>query len=124
MMSTEGFLAKLRRLDIRVWVEDGRLRCSAPEGTLTPALQAELSQRKSEILALQPSPAAAAAPATPPIARIDRTRKIPPSFGQQRLWFIERMAPGVAVYNITSPICLRGELDVAALQRSLREIVA
>jgi len=50
-MMTREFLEQLKASDVRVWVEDDRLRCSAPQGVLTPALQAELLKRKPEILA-------------------------------------------------------------------------
>ena len=123
MTSIEGFLARLRRQDIRVWVEDGRLRCSAPEGALTAALQAELSQRKEDILASIHAKAGASAPASPAIGTLDSDREVPPSFGQRRLWFIESMAPEVAVYNITMPFCFEVDLDIAALRSSLASIV-
>src|SRR5712692_2150956 len=122
MMRTAAFLAKLRRLDVQVWIGDGRLRCSAPEGTLTADLQAELSRRKDEIRDLLANAAAQSSP-SPSIEPIDRDRRILPSFGQQRLWFIEQMALGVALFNFTGGICLEGSLDVAALQSSLAEIV-
>jgi len=44
------FLAELGRKDIRVWGEGERLRCSAPEGALTPELRDQLRHRKGEIL--------------------------------------------------------------------------
>ena len=50
-MSTFEFLSHLKTLDIRVWAEGDRLRCSAPSNTLTPKLQEELRSRKTEILA-------------------------------------------------------------------------
>ena len=52
MNDTALFLSNLRQLDVRVWAEDGRLKCSAPRGTLDPEIRAELSARKVEILAL------------------------------------------------------------------------
>ncbi len=41
---------------------------------------------------------------------------------QQRLWFMEQMNPGTAVYNLPSCFRLRGQLDVRALQRALDAI--
>lgn len=46
-----------------------------------------------------------------------------PSFSQQRLWFLDQMMPGTAVYNLSEALRLTGALDVAALERSLNEIV-
>ena len=45
-------LAELRRLGIRIWSEDERLRISAPRGVATPEIQEELSRHKHAILEL------------------------------------------------------------------------
>ena len=47
----------------------------------------------------------------------------PLSYGQQRLWFMQQLAPESTNYNV--PIALRfaGELDLPALMASLNEIV-
>ena len=47
----------------------------------------------------------------------------PASFAQQRLWFLERLEPGQAVYNMPRAMRLRGRLDVRALRGALQEIV-
>jgi len=48
---------------------------------------------------------------------------LPLSFGQQRLWFIDRLQPGTSAYNLSRALRLTGQLDVAALERALGEIV-
>ncbi|XVV07120.1 amino acid adenylation domain-containing protein [Actinosynnema sp. CA-248983] len=48
----------------------------------------------------------------------------PLSFGQQRLWFLEKFSPGGAVYNIPLGLRLRGPLDRAALKHALDAVVA
>ncbi|HEU4557815.1 MAG TPA: condensation domain-containing protein, partial [Longimicrobium sp.] len=57
------------------------------------------------------------------LEKIGRTRTAPTSFAQERLWFIDRLEPGSAVYNMSAAWRLGGELDEAALERSLGEIV-
>ena len=47
----------------------------------------------------------------------------PLSFAQQGLWFLDRLDPDSALYNIASAIQLQGTLDVPALQHSLEEMV-
>ncbi|MFL5539299.1 MAG: condensation domain-containing protein, partial [Longimicrobiaceae bacterium] len=47
----------------------------------------------------------------------------PLSFAQERLWFIDRLEPGSAVYNMPMARRLGGALDESALERSLSEIV-
>src|SRR2546421_6006707 len=47
----------------------------------------------------------------------------PVSFAQQRLWFLDQLEPDNPFYNIAQAVRLTGPLDVAALVRSLNEIV-
>ncbi|MFO0758967.1 MAG: amino acid adenylation domain-containing protein [Byssovorax sp.] len=53
------------------------------------------------------------APGAPPV--LDRA--------QERLWFLEQLAPGTAAYHIPVALRLRGPLDEAALDRALVRIV-
>ncbi|MCY1071409.1 amino acid adenylation domain-containing protein [Nannocystis sp. RBIL2] len=57
------------------------------------------------------------------IARAPRGKPLPLSFGQERLWFMNRLAPQSRAYNCMYPYRLSGALDVAALDRSLRALV-
>ena len=45
------------------------------------------------------------------------------SFAQERLWFFDQLEPDSGAYNIPRMLRLRGPLDVAALQKSVNEIV-
>ncbi|HEU4561306.1 MAG TPA: amino acid adenylation domain-containing protein, partial [Longimicrobium sp.] len=62
-------------------------------------------------------------PVLPPVVPTERTGALPLSFAQERLWFIDRLEPGSAAYNIPVAWRLEGALDVAALEWSLGEIV-
>jgi amino acid adenylation domain-containing protein len=62
-------------------------------------------------------------PASPPVVPVPRSGALPLSFAQERLWFIDRLQPGTASYNISTGLHLRGALRVAALERALGEIV-
>ncbi|MEM7759319.1 MAG: thioester reductase domain-containing protein, partial [Cyanobacteria bacterium P01_A01_bin.40] len=46
----EELMAKLSRLDIKLWLDGERLRCNAPKGVLTVAIKTQLRDRKGEIL--------------------------------------------------------------------------
>ena len=50
------------------------------------------------------------------------TRTAPLSFGQQRLWLQDRLAPGSAAYNTATALRLQGPLDPPLLRRCFAEI--
>jgi len=58
-----------------------------------------------------------------PIPRRRETDRLPLSFPQQRLWFLDQLNPGSSFYNIAYAIHLEGTLDVAALIASLNAII-
>ncbi len=78
----------------------------------------EALAREVEIAAARAEGAAA------PPARRRGSAPPPLSFGQERLWFLDRLEPGRAVYNMPLALALRGRLDVAALAASLGSIAA
>jgi amino acid adenylation domain-containing protein len=61
----------------------------------------------------------------PPIATADRSRPLPLSFAQQRLWFLEKLGHAAdAAYYMPAALHLVGPLDVDALRESLDRLVA
>ncbi|MET0398426.1 MAG: amino acid adenylation domain-containing protein, partial [Longimicrobiaceae bacterium] len=58
-----------------------------------------------------------------PIERTPREGPLSLSFAQQRLWFIDQLEPGSAVYNVPFALRLRGRFDPAVLERAVTEIV-
>jgi len=49
--------------------------------------------------------------------------ELKPSFSQQRLWFLDQLAPGNLFYNIPVAVKLKGILDYGALEYSINEII-
>ena len=48
---------------------------------------------------------------------------VPLSYAQQRLWFLDQLEPNSVAYNVPETRCFNGPLNLAALERSLSEIV-
>ena len=58
-----------------------------------------------------------------PLKRVRRGEEMPLSFAQQRLWFVNELEPGGSVYNIPVAFRLKGRVDCAAMEQSLRAMV-
>jgi amino acid adenylation domain-containing protein len=59
----------------------------------------------------------------PPIPRATRGARMPLSFAQERLWFLDRLLEGAGPYAIPGAVRLTGRLDVAAFGHALTELV-
>jgi amino acid adenylation domain-containing protein len=81
---------------------------------------AELSAVKREFLA---SMSRRSGSRLPKIVRSTVSGPRPASFAQQRMWILDRLAQGQPFYNETTIFSFSWEVDVAALERSLNEIV-
>jgi amino acid adenylation domain-containing protein len=61
--------------------------------------------------------------AEPSVALRRELQEVAPlSLSQERLWFLDRLTPGSAIYNIPGPMRLRGPLDPGLLARCFGEI--
>jgi len=60
----------------------------------------------------------------PPLVPVSRSEPIPLSFAQQRLWFLAHLEGRTATYNVAHALLLEGALDVPALDKSLKAIIA
>lgn len=65
-----------------------------------------------------------AAPAAPPLKAGSLEGELPLSPGQQRLWFLDRLVPESALYNVHFQLRLSGALDVPALERALQGLLS
>ncbi|MEN9519381.1 MAG: NcpA, partial [Cyanobacteriota bacterium] len=59
----------------------------------------------------------------PPLQVVERDEKIPLSFAQQRLWFLDQLEPESGVYNISAAIRIEGQLNQEVLAQSFSEII-
>lgn len=112
----------MRQLDIRLKLDGERLQISAPKGALSDAMRGQLARQKSEIVRYLRAATGTSA-ATTELRRQSGSAAAPLSFGQRRLWFLDQLSHGGAVYSIPGAVRLRGTLDTAALQQTLNSIV-
>ncbi len=57
------------------------------------------------------------------IPRRGAVAEIPLSFAQERLWFLDQLEPGSAVYNVCQAVRISGPLDSVALEKALNDVV-
>ncbi|MBV4482774.1 amino acid adenylation domain-containing protein [Pseudomonas khavaziana] len=63
-------------------------------------------------------------PTAPPLLPAGREQPLPLSYAQERQWFLWQLEPHSAAYHIPSALRLKGQLDLAALQRSFDSLLA
>ncbi len=119
---TAEFLERLAALDVRLTLENGQLRCSAPVGVLVDELREELRSRRDE---LRRALVARTGASTVPGENVPVPQRYAPlSIAQQRLWFFQQLEPSSAAYNISTELDLTGSLDIRALEQALAQVIA
>jgi amino acid adenylation domain-containing protein len=117
------FLSYLRSLDIQVFLDEEKLRCNAPEKTLTAELRAEIQHRKVEIIEFLKAANRTNNYTSTPLVPILREGNLPLSFAQQRLWFLDQLIPNNPFYNVPAALHLKGSVNSIALEQTFNEIV-
>ncbi|MET0395816.1 MAG: amino acid adenylation domain-containing protein, partial [Longimicrobiaceae bacterium] len=87
------------------------------------ALSSLLDDTRIDRLAADLLQAVFLADATGPASSADTRGGLPLSFAQERLWFLDRLRPGGAAYNVSLALPISGALHVGVLGRVLAEIV-
>ncbi|MFP2902999.1 condensation domain-containing protein, partial [Corallococcus sp. 4LFB] len=95
-------------------------RVRAETGAELP-LRALFEARTVELLARQLEKAASSSMTA--LGRRQGNAARPLSFAQQRLWFIDQLEPGTALYNMPVAVRLEGTLRHEVLERALREVM-
>ena len=117
MKPLQTLLADLQSNGVKLWLEEDRLRVSAPPGILTEERRAALTHYKNDLLLLLEKQAMQTMPPVP------RTGREPLSYAQQRLWFLQQVEANSA-YNMPAILHLQGALNYTVLQGAIDTIVA
>jgi amino acid adenylation domain-containing protein len=87
------------------------------------ARAAGISVEDEELLALLLAEEGVELDVSDSIPRLPGRAEAPLSFAQERLWFLDRLTPGSATYNIPSAVRLTGSLRLGVFTRCWREIL-
>ncbi len=111
----EQFLLALKAQDVRVWLDGEALRVSAPSQGLDPALKARLAARRDEVVGFLRRSARAEDGAILPRPAGAVAGRLPLSFDQQRIWFLQRLNPRGVAFHLQTHLVLQARPgDVAA----------
>ena len=122
-MTLVEVLQLLSQHNIQISLENGQLKVSAAKGVLTNELKLLLRDHKEELLAWAQK-TQQKQQQSKPISPRGRVERLPLSFAQQRLWFVEQLAPGSVTYNLPAAIILRGQLQINILQNVMNQLLA
>ncbi len=115
-MNIAEFLADLQAKDIKLWVENDKLRYNAPKSQFTVEMREWIAQNKSNIIEYLTAKQTIITP-------VSRDQPLQLSPAQQRLWFLEQLDSEAAAYNIPYAVRLTGQLNITALQNSFINII-
>ncbi len=117
-------MAELEKRRVVLSADGERLKISAPKGALTEDLKRQVISLKSAVIAaLSRAPRQWAIPTRnlPPVA--DRSRPLPLSHMQQRLWFLKQLDPGNTAFSIPCAIRFRGNLLIDIVEKAFQFLV-
>ena len=109
-MNLVEFLTQLSQQNIELWVEDSKLRYRGRKEVLTSTVLNQIKQHKTEIIDLLRQ-------------GFHTSKSYPLTHGQQGLWFLYKLAPTSAAYNVAFTARIRSHLNIPALQRAFQKLV-
>ncbi|MBE9033576.1 non-ribosomal peptide synthetase [aff. Roholtiella sp. LEGE 12411] len=109
-MNLVEFLTQLSQQNIELWVEDSKLRYRGRKEVLTSTVLNQIKQHKTEIIDLLRQ-------------GFHTSKSYPLTHGQQGLWFLYKLAPTSAAYNVAFTARICSHLNIAALQQAFQKLV-
>ncbi|MCW8091972.1 condensation domain-containing protein, partial [Alteromonas sp. ASW11-130] len=120
MMAVEQLLLRLKDNGIRVTLKQGKLLVHAGKGTFTDELKQQLKDNKDNIVKYLSRNNIDNRSLVVASVRPD---KIPLSFSQHRLWFIDHLQGSSAEYNMPLALKVEGQFDVGIAEQALTTII-
>lgn len=118
-----GLIARLRNQGVVLSIAEDELKCHAPGGVLDEELLQAIRQNKAELIDFVRQHVASTCDVVlKPLDR-ERTNRLPLSYAQQRLWFLEQLEGELTAYNMPMAWRIRGLLDIESLRWAFGAIV-
>ncbi|MBN2442196.1 MAG: amino acid adenylation domain-containing protein [Spirochaetales bacterium] len=117
------FISSLNNRDIKLWVEEDKLKFIAPKGIMTPEIKQEILNKKEAIIAFLKEHSSKINLLPPEVHPVSRDKEIPLSFNQQRVWFISQMDPNNAAYNNPVAVRIKGNPESYIIKEALKRML-
>jgi len=117
MSRINELMKKLISLDIKLRVENGKLKYNAPPGVVNNNILDEIKEYRDELIEF------ISRKQYEKIKPASANGNIPLSFAQQRLWFLDKLEEDSFAYNLPFPVKIKGSLNVEALKNSLLSVL-
>ncbi|KPA09300.1 Tyrocidine synthetase 3 [Candidatus Magnetomorum sp. HK-1] len=119
-----NLLTHICKLDIKLWVEEGRLRYNAPKGAFTNEIRDKILKNKPEIIEYLSQSGLVLSETEEEITIVSRNQDLPLSSTQERLWFLYLMDEKSFGYNVPPTVLqIKGSLDIHILKQAVNEII-
>jgi aspartate racemase len=118
----EVFLARLRRQNIKIFLQDNQLICQCDQSLATPEFSQQLQMRREEIIEFLKKYQGNSQNQEIIYPRVNQ-EPVALSFSQQRLWFLSQLEPNSPLYHLYWAIKLQGNLNLTALQKTLSTVI-
>lgn len=121
-MSIAVYITQLFQRNIRISLENERLKIDAPKGALTAQVKQELMENKQAIIDYFVEQQKVAQ--LPALKAFDREGEVLPiSSAQKRLWFLQQLELKSGQYNVNALLSVEGELDIPLIRSVFSDLI-
>ena len=118
-----SILNKLNNHGIKLWIDYGNLRCKAPKGVMTEELSKAIKNNKNQLIEMLEHTSVDNKNIFKKIPTADRDERLPLSFSQERLWFLNQYEENSLAFHMPALLHLKGRLNTQALENTLLAII-
>ncbi len=121
-MSIAVYITQLFQRNIRISLENEKLKIDAPKGALTTQIKQELMENKQAIIEYLVEQKKIAQLPIPDA--IDRESDVlPMSSAQKRLWFLQQLEPNSGQYNVNALLSIEGSTDIDSIRSVFSDLI-
>ncbi len=123
LKNVEDIIDKLRDLGLTLKIEKGMLKIVGPKSVLNNDLHDQIVKNKKDIIKFFDEAKSASTNVQKLDQQLTHSNRVPLSFAQERIWFLDQLFPENPFYNIPLNLHLKGVIDIWALRETLMEIM-